>query len=788
MRGPDSMAGIAGAVSTRLAALLAAGCLTAFAFSPAALADTPDGAVAAGAGAYFTKARGSLGPDERPPVAEYRSGAAMGRAVPTNQWYSSVMFERWAYPLHAHPMTYRPSERGFELGLPDRHAESPDAFQRDIVYPHTAAIVIAPTGFKPQDARLEQFSDWLVGIRMGTPDGPALHATVLHGSPFSYFECDSGDVRVTLGAKPETNVDPRSPGNDPRVVVVTVAGHAYAFFAPTGASWEWSGPTELVLHLPATTRYFSVAGLPDAKPATVADFLGVAYAFPTTTRTDWSYDEKSSRVRTTYTVETVAREGKGLKTFMGLYPHQWSALPTATASPYKYDSVRGAIRLIAGNSFVVERTFHGILPMWAALEDPAHRSQVDSLLSGDVAKADELYTHQQGRGTYWIGKAIGATAQLINVAEAEGRGSARDELLAKLKRRFENWFDARHATHFVHDKTLGTVVGFPQEFHSYQSMNDHHFHYGYWLMGAANIALRDPAWASEEKWGAMVGKIVADIATSDRSGAEFPFLRNFDSYEGHAWASGTSTGGPVFENGNNQESSSEAVNAWAGLILWGEATGNRALRDLGIYLYTTEVAAVQQYWFDLDHQVLGPDFGKPFAVQVFGGKFSYNTWWTEEPHQMYGINALPFTPASTYLGADPAYVRSVFASLPAEEKHYHEHGNIPSNPPPDDIWQDALASWLALADADAGYARWNKQGNVESGETRTRTLFWLLSLKEMGNPDFSLTADTALYSVFRTASGTRTYLAYNAHATPLKVTFSDGKVLDVAPHALGRAH
>jgi len=174
-------------------------------------------------------------------------------------------------------------------------------------------------------------------------------------------------------------------------------------------------------------------------------------------------------------------------------------------------------------------------------------------------------------------------------------------------------------------------------------------------------------------------------------------------------------------------------------------------------------------------------------VQVFGGKFSYNTWWTEEPHQMYGINALPFTPASTYLGADPAYVRSVFALLPAEEKHYHEHGNIPSNPPPDDIWQDALANWLALADADLGLARWNKQGNVENGDTRTRTLYWLLSLKEMGSPDLTVTADTALYSVFRNASGARTYLAYNARATPLTVTFSDGKVLEVVPHAIARA-
>ena len=116
--------------------------------------------------------------------------------------------------------------------------------------------------------------------------------------------------------------------------------------------------------------------------------------------------------------------------------------------------------------------------------------------------------------------------------------------------------------------------------------------------------------------------------------------------------------------------SSEAINAWAGLILWGEATGNRQLRDLGLYLYTTEVAAVEQYWFDTNHQVLGADFGKPFATQVFGGKFAYSTWWTAEPHEVYGINLLPLTPASIYLGADPTFVRAAFANLPTEEQRY----------------------------------------------------------------------------------------------------------------------
>jgi endoglucanase Acf2 len=278
----------------------------------------------------------------------------------------------------------------------------------------------------------------------------------------------------------------------------------------------------------------------------------------------------------------------------------------------------------------------------------------------------------------------------------------------------------------------------------------------------------------------MVGKIIADIATDERGRADFPFLRNFDPYEGHSWASGDAN----FDAGNNQESSSEAVNAWAGLILWAEATGNRKLRDLGIYLYTSETNAVLQYWFDLNRQVLAPAFGKPFATMVFGGKYAYNTWWTQEPRQILGINCLPFTPASTYLGTDPAYIRKVFDTLPDAVRTYVKGGAIDGTPA--EIWQDVLASYLALADPDAALALWNRRGSVEFGETRTRTLFWLLSLKEMGTPDFSVTADTPLYAVFKDQGGARTYLAYNAKDAPLRVTFSTGKTVEVAPRSLAR--
>ena len=37
--------------------------------------------------------------------------------------------------------------------------------------------------------------------------------------------------------------------------------------------------------------------------------------------------------------------------------------------------------------------------------------------------------------------------------------------------------------------------------------------------------------------------------------------------------------------GNNQESSSESVNAWSSLILWGEAVGDERIRDWNLHVH-----------------------------------------------------------------------------------------------------------------------------------------------------------------------------------------------------------
>ena len=738
-----------------------------------------------GAGTYFLTPKPG---DSAPPAAPGRTDALLKQAAPTNQWYSALIFNPQPAALFAHPLTVKTTAAGFEMALPSKQVVPTERRDVEIHYPHRDALLFSPLAFEAGPAKLARTSDWAIDIAMAQ-GADQLLATVVHGSPFVYFQLTRGDVRLRLPAPAER----LGAGADPRVLALNLKGKHYAVFGPTGVRWESISATEWVGKLPAGKGFFSAAALPDATAETLQLFARHAYAFVQDTRVSWNYDPGTSLSTTQFLVTTQVMEGPDNGPLIGLLPHQWfsNASVEGKLGP-AFDSVRGKIKLLAASQFKTEYRYTGFVPHWPALKDGAAASQVTELLKADMRKRRELIPGRENKdnwrtSAYWQGKGLVRTTQLMSVAEQQGDLEARDQLLALAKERMEWWFSGQgNKSYFQYDKGLGTVSGFPDEFFTVAQINDHHFHYGYWIRAAAEIALRDPAWAAKDRWGGMVELLIADIVTTQRGSSEFPFLRNFDPYEGHSWANGLGGVGEYGELGNNQESSSEAINAWAGLILWGEATGNRELRDLGIYLYTTEIEAINHYWFDVHGLVFAPEYKHVEVSMLFGGKYAHNTWWTDEPRQIKGINLLPIGTFATHLGRDPKFVQRNLGTLKDDTESWLARGKSYTEVPKD-IWQDIFAKYLALADPTAALAQWNRWGDVELGETRTHTLHWMLSLQQMGTPDFSVTADTPLFAVFRRAEGGKTYLAYNAGAVAISVRFSDGKQLSVAPGSLARS-
>jgi endoglucanase Acf2 len=712
--------------------------------------------------------------DAAVPRAPWRTPDMLKRAAPTNQWYSALIFNDKPEAIYAQPLSFRATPEGFETALPRKEVVPTERRDVEIHYTHKQPIVVSPMAFEIGRALLAGHSDWAVDVAMDRGED-RFRATIAHGSPYAWLQVSRGDLRLRLPAAGE-----RLPSADPRVLALRVGGTPYAAFGPTGVRWESVSPTEWIARMPSGKGYLTLAGLPDETPATLALLLRHAFSAVTDTRVAWSVDRRNGQVQTTFTARTQALEGDDAGALLGLYPHHWhdNASVAARLGP-GYDTVRGAIRLLASSTFTTTERYTGFVPYWPGITESPRLGELRDVMRSDLRNARRMML-EIGQGPYWQGKGLLRVLKMLDVFEQQGDREARDQLMKLLQARVEQWFQGEDRRRYFHwDQAMGTVVSYPEEYFAVVQMNDHHFHYGYWIRAVAELALRDPAWAAKERWGGMVDLLIRDIAFTERGSAQFPFLRNFDPYEGHSWASGIGLG----PHGNNQESSSEALNAWAGLILWGEVTGDAALRDLGIWLLTSETEAVRHYWFDLNRIVFAPEYKNPDVSMVFGAKYAHNTWWIDDPRQITGINLLPMTTVSSYFADNPAYIRRNLDALKEEQAVWASRGKKVDPP---DIWQDVFAKYLALADPAAGLASWNRWGAVELGDSRTHTLHFLLSLVEMGPPDLSISADTTFYQVFRRPDGRRTYLAFNAGRTPIEVRFSDGRQLPVAPGALAR--
>ncbi len=718
------------------------------------------------------------GGDRSPPPASGREGKMLQQAAPTNQWYSSLLFSKEAQPLYAQPLTGRAAPGGFEMALPLKQVVPTERKDNEIQYPHRAAITVRPTHFEPVLGRLSRVGDWSIDIAMG-PGPQRFDLTMAHGSPYVWGKLSEGDLQVTTASTARRIEHP-----DSRMLLLEFDGQRYAAFGPTGVRWEASAgaPGVWVARMPAQARHFVLTALPDETPQSLALVMRHAYVRQADTQVQWRFDNPSQTLTTEYRVTPEVLEGSESRPLLALYPHHWHGQPglQARLGP-AYASVRGPLKLLADTHFTTSMRHRGFVPYWPKVET-AEGDLLDTLqtvIRADVRDARRNML-QIGKGPYWQGKGLLRTTKLLDVVEMQGDPAQSERLLAMLKERIEEWFQGNDRQRYFHlDRTLGTVLAYPEEYFAVEQMNDHHFHYGYWIRAMAELSLRDPQWAGAARWGGMVPWLIRDIAHPERHSADFPFLRSFDVYEGHSWASGVALG----ELGNNQESSSEAINAWVGLILWGERTGDTALRDLGIYLYNTEIEAIRHYWFDVHRLVFAPEYPHVETSMVFGGGYRHNTWWTDEPRQIKGINLLPITTASTYLGLDPEHTRRSLATLPGDTQRYESRGKRAK---PRDIWQDLFAKYMALTDPAAGLAQWDRWGSTEAGDSRSHALHFMLSLRQMGVPDFSVWADTPLHAVFRQTSGQRTYLAFNAGATPKTVRFSDGTSFEVPAGQLGR--
>jgi len=594
---------------------------------------------------------------------------------PTNRWYSSLAFGEPGLPVFPKPLSFAPTEGGFTMGL-TRPAASADA----IMAPAVADLAVTVTGAAGYgivsaanavgatvlmgDARVSVAQGWpVVGV---TADAPV---TLALGAVFSPVA--DGTFVATINGT-QYGVTIRGGGLDGTAVQLEEGGWAQFFAVPSGGD---------------ALAFAQALGDPVTEVAWTG---GVEGDSATTTLT---YGPK-----TVLTMPRERAESAGLDCSLGTYM-----------------TIDGEFAVCAAGQ--VSWSVPAVRPSGELDLSDVSDDQRDAILA--ALKADVAALPALPSDSYFGGKALYRLANLLTIATALGDEDSADTVRTVLTEALEEWGEAGRcetgeARCFVYDPVLKGVVGVTPAFGS-EDFNDHHFHYGYLLYAAAVAAAEDPALA--ERIGPVFDQVAADIASADIAaadgGTDFPGIRTFDPVAGHSWASGFSP----FADGNNQESSSEAVSAWNAVALWAAVRGDGALETRARWMLAAEADAARRLWLDPNLSSF-PEYAHPIVAMEWGAKRDYATWFSAEPSAMLGIQLIPMAPfAAEYLR--PIDARQITASIAQATSAGIEVQ-----------FGDYLLMYGALAGDEARSAAWVAaqtlpDSAIDDADSRTYLLAWL---------------------------------------------------------------
>lgn len=722
--------------------------------------------------------------------------------------------------VYAIPLAYCGNANGMYFTKPSTQILTPSAWTKSVSMsmPKDGSLtdLIVGTDYSFASTKVDVQDEWLTRVVMENKNDPSqyMSTTIVQGSPFGYFELEGSEVMTVKRPRTLPSVVSHFNGStieDSTMIIVRFFDNMdekyysnydyYAIYVPAGTKVSQGDATarygdnkmgDLSFDFTdANEKYLSVAWLCESKSIDDNSAKEIAesykpYAYNVIRNTTTSFNVNAGKVETTYSYDLEElSDSEESGTIMGILPHQYKNMSGYTYLSNTARTIRGTMKYLVGDSYKTNLSYTGILPAMPNVDvadNPQLKAYIDSFMDFYGPTETAVTKEKYDINTYDTGKKLNRAVQVLNAAESIGDSEDAEKILKGIEAELSDWFTAsgeNDKKYFYYDESVGSLYGFPQAYYTVDGMTDHHFHYGYFINAAAQVAFRDPEYI--KKYENVINEIIGDIATyeDNKAGSRYPFLRYFDTYEGHSWASGHGN----FGDGNNQESSSEATNTWSGLILYGQATGNKELTDLGIYMYTTEISAINNYWFDIDGDVLDEHYKSghtynsyPAASMIWGGKYDYATWWTDEPWQIQGINILPMSSSTFYLAANKEYILNYVKAVQENEAKFQAHDNNAKDPY---RWNEIWAEYLALADPEAAIDFLNEDCEAEAGESKAHAFQYTNSLAKYGTPNLTVTSDYPLATAF--GYDELTYVVYNNSDEAVKVTFSDGAVITANP-------
>ena len=540
-------------------------------------------------------------------VAAYPAVAAVAEGVlpPTNRWYSSLAYADLPAKAYPSPVAVTVDAGSLSITLPTIVASD-----KVISAQTNPGVGLTVEGASERPLVTINDPAWTSLAYTGADGGTLATATLAQGWPAVGLVAKAG-LTVTLDTAVDWSSETLGTADVGEVTYVVIVGSGTG--SGTSVTLDAGGWVQ-VAPVPEGTNSDDYAAL------LTSPIVGVDIAY--------SVDGVS---QTTLTYRTL----DGGPTVV--------VVPASVEPDAKLDCTVGTFSTIDGPTSACA----GNALSWSVdAVDPTLTLDLDGISDEERAAITEAVDAEAANGvdypadTYFGAKAMYRDAQLLAIASALDDQSAFDQVAARLAPALKTWTEADGCTTrtdrcFVYAPDWSGVVGLTATFGS-NVFNDHHFHYGY-LIYAATIAVQEGV-VEEDAVAPVIDALVADIASPGTE--QVPSIRVFDPYAGHSWASGTSP----FADGNNQESSSEAVSAWTAVSAWSAVRGDAAATERAQWMLAAEAHSAVALYARPDTS-FAPAYGHSVVGIQWGAKREWGTWFSAEPAAMLGIQLIPLAPS-----------------------------------------------------------------------------------------------------------------------------------------------
>ncbi len=601
---------------------------------------------------------------------------ATGVTPPTNKWFSGLALQQIPKTVFPTPLSFTPTDSSFTFDLPSV-TTNPSTITTTVKQPIHVSIEGATY------YQVTRYDEVSVDLTFHSANNALGTVTLVAGLPYVYYTA-LGDGALTIdggGAQSSQQGDALSfQKNDSTTTLLAydgahVGGDSRTITVPKGgAVTMYAAKNELI--------------------KTVGQ-----YAKNRVESAVVSYKKDGNNFQTTIDYKTV----NGQPTYYGRLPHQQAGSSGGPA----YNTIYGALVMQAGTALTFTTPQ---VPVVGEL-NLSKLSTSDRALLVQTVRQDSNAPKTYPDDSYFGGKAMYRDAQLLVLAKQLGETDTATTVQTRLRDGLEKWFqqNGTGAKSFYYDTKIHGIVGVTPSFGS-EAFNDHHFHYGYFIYASGVLARYDADFRS--KYQDEVNLLVADIANY-RSDEKLPLRRAFDPYFGHSWASGSAP----FADGNNQESSSEAINAWVGLDLWARQINNTDLASEADWMLSNEAASTSAYWLDFDSSKAPyVGFAHSLVSLNWGGKRDYATWFSPDPRAMLGIQLIPMSPTMQYM--------STYGNRIAKEVKEAQSSGAPAQ------FDDYILMYESLNGSTSGLLDKAKQlpdTVIDDANSRSYLYAWLMS-------------------------------------------------------------